>query len=84
MWWLRRHLGIPKSTFPKYEYNLAAAGRYIGIAATGPAIGVIVVWRHHVGIISGQSAAGWIVTAIIYEAKHDYSALPDRLGGWRR
>lgn len=63
MWWLRRHLGIPKSAFPAYAYNLAISGKYIGTPAVGPAIGVIVVWRNHVGIISGQSAAGWIVTS---------------------
>ena len=34
----------------------------VGSRAYGPAAGVIVVWRHHVGIITGQDARGrWIV-----------------------
>lgn len=61
MWWLRRELGIPKSAFRPGEYNLARAGRYIGMVAGGPAIGVIVVWWHHVGIITGRTAQGWLV-----------------------
>jgi len=61
MWWLRRHLGIPKSAFRPYEYNLARAGRYIGSSANGPAPGVIVVWWHHVGVITGGSPGHWIV-----------------------
>jgi hypothetical protein len=61
MWWLRRELGIPKSAFPPGEYNLARAGRFIGQPAHGPAIGVVVVWRHHIGIITGKTQAGWIV-----------------------
>lgn len=61
MWWLRRELGIPKSAFRPFEYNLARAGRYIGAPASGPAVGAIVVWRHHVGIITGRTATGWVV-----------------------
>ncbi len=61
MWWLRRELGIPKSAFRPDEYNLARAGRYIGEPAHGPAVGAIVVWRHHIGIITGRSGRGWIV-----------------------
>jgi len=61
MWWLRRHLGIPRSAFRPYEWNLARAGRYLGTPAHGPAIGAIVVWRHHVGIITGKSAGRWVI-----------------------
>ena len=61
MWWLRRELGISKSQFRPYEYNLARAGRYLGSPASGPAVGVIVVWAHHVGIITGRSNSGWII-----------------------
>lgn len=61
MWWLRRHLGISKEAFPKWGWNIAANGRYIGTAASGPAAGVVVVWRHHVGIITGGSPGHWIV-----------------------
>lgn len=60
-WWLRRELEIARSAFRPYEYNLARGFRYIGAAANGPAEGVIVVWRHHVGIITGRSAEGWRV-----------------------
>lgn len=60
-WWLRRELGIPRSAFPNGSYNLARAFRRIGTAASGPGINVIVVWWHHVGIITGRSADGWIV-----------------------
>lgn len=61
MWWLRRYLSIPKSAFPNYSYNLARAGRYIGSAASGPGVGVVVVWNHHIGIITGRTSSGWIV-----------------------
>lgn len=61
-WWLRRHLHIPRSAFPAYRYNLARAFRHIGVRARGPAEGVIVVWRHHVGLITGRTDDGrWIV-----------------------
>lgn len=60
-WWLRRNLGIPKSAFHPYEWNLARAFRYIGQRAAGPAVGVIVVWNHHVGVITGHNSDGWIV-----------------------
>lgn len=61
-WWLRRHLQIPISEFPKYQQNLARAFAKIGRAAGGPGIGVIVVWRGHVGIITGRAENGqWIV-----------------------
>lgn len=61
-WWLRRDMGIPRSAFRPGEYNLARAFRYIGSPAHGPAVGVIVVWRHHVGRITGRAHDGrWIV-----------------------
>ncbi len=62
-WWLRRHLSIPKSAFRPGEFNLAAAFRYIGHRVSGPAIDVIVVWPHHVGIITGHTDEGWVVTS---------------------
>lgn len=61
MWWLRRHLGIAKSAFPKWGWNIARNGKYIGSPASGPAPGVIVVWNHHVGIITGGSPDHWVV-----------------------
>jgi hypothetical protein len=34
----------------------------VGVNAGGPAIGAIVVWSHHVGVITGRTAGGeWIV-----------------------
>lgn len=32
-----------------------------GSNAGGPGVGVVVVWRHHVGIITGRDGNGWIV-----------------------
>ena len=52
-WWLRRHLGIPRSAFPAWKWNLARAFRYVGERASRLEAGVIVVWQHHVGIITG-------------------------------
>lgn len=60
-WWLRRYLKIPRSAFPPGAYNLARAFRFIGMPAQGPAPSVIVVWRHHVGIVTGRAASGWVL-----------------------
>lgn len=60
-WYLRRALGIPKTAFPRWGYNIAANFRFIGSPASGPAIGVIVVWRHHVGLITARTDRGWVV-----------------------
>ena len=49
-----RHGGGP-------EYNLAWNWTKYGSAGS-PQVGAIVVWRHHVGEITGQAANGqWIV-----------------------
>lgn len=43
------------------EYNLAWNWSRWG-SASGPQVGAVVVWRHHVGEITGQAANGqWIV-----------------------
>jgi len=43
------------------EYNLAANWRRFG-SSSNPQIGDVVVWPHHVGIITGRAANGqWIV-----------------------
>lgn len=55
-WWLGQHLGMPLR-----ELWLARNWAKVGTNAGGPAPGVIVVWRHHVGIITGHSSKGWIV-----------------------
>jgi hypothetical protein len=55
--YLSRHLG-------KSDRRLALAREWAkeGWNAGGPGIGVVVVWRHHVGIITGQTPDGqWIV-----------------------
>lgn len=54
-WWMRTQLGGGP------EYNLAANWRNYG-RASGPRVGAVVVWPHHVGMITGRSANGqWIV-----------------------
>jgi len=41
---------------------LAAEWAKEGSNAGGPGVGVIVVWRHHVGIITGQDSNGrWLI-----------------------
>lgn len=60
-WFLRRALGIPKTAFRPGDYNLAAGFAHVGVPAGGPGDGVIVVWRHHVGIITGRAAGQWVV-----------------------
>lgn len=55
-WYMRtRHGGGP-------EYNVARNWRKRGVALSGPQVGAIVVWNHHVGQITGQADNGkWIV-----------------------
>lgn len=55
-WWMRQHLGVSDRSG-----NLARWWARFGSNAHGPAIGALVVWRHHVGIITGRSSSGWIV-----------------------
>ncbi len=50
--------------FGKSDRRLALAREWAreGSNAGGPGIGVVVVWPHHVGVITGQSADGqWII-----------------------
>lgn len=55
-WWMRTQLGGGP------EFNLAANWRRWGSPVSGPQVGAVVVWPHHVGIITGQTAGGkWIV-----------------------
>lgn len=55
-WWLGQHLGM-------HARNLWLARNWAGIgrSAGGPRVGAVVVWRHHVGIITGQRGGQWIV-----------------------
>ncbi len=54
-WWLGQHLGMPLRSL-WLARNWASVG-----APAQPGPGVVVVWRHHVGIITGRTAAGWII-----------------------
>ena len=54
-WWMRTQLGGGPA------YNLAWNWRNYG-SPTTPHVGAVVVWRHHVGMITGQASNGqWIV-----------------------
>ena len=55
-WQMRLELGEDD---PKY--NLARNWAQWGHAAMGPAIGVVVVWPHHVGRIVGMEQGRWLV-----------------------
>ena len=54
-WWLGNHLGIANRNL-WLARNWASIGR-----KAQPGIGVVVVWRHHVGIITGRAGSSWIV-----------------------
>ena len=54
-WWMRTQLGGGP------EYNLAWNWSRWGSPGS-PQVGAVVVWRHHVGMITGQPSSGqWIV-----------------------
>ena len=54
-WWMRTQKGGGP------ELNLAANWRHWG-RPSGPRVGAVVVWSHHVGMITGRTAGGeWIV-----------------------
>jgi len=55
-WWMRHYLGVADRSF-----NLARNWTRYGSPAGGPSVGTIVVWRSHVGIITGRSGDGWII-----------------------
>ena len=55
-WWLGHQLGMPRRDL-WLARNWASVGRNAG----GPRIGAVVVWRHHVGIITGRAGAKWVV-----------------------
>ena len=54
-WWLGHHLGISNR-----DLWLARNWTSVGRKAQ-PGVGVVVVWRHHVGIITGRAGSQWIV-----------------------
>ena len=55
-WWMRHRLGVADTAG-----NVARWWARYGRNAGGPAAGTIVVWNHHVGIITGGSPGAWIV-----------------------
>lgn len=55
-WWLGRHLGMPHR-----ELWLARNWARVGSSAGGPRVGAVVVWPHHVGIITGRQNGLWVV-----------------------
>jgi hypothetical protein len=55
-WWLGQQLGMPRR-----DLWVARNWASVGSRAAEPAIGVVVVWRHHVGIITGRAGSQWIV-----------------------
>ena len=55
-WWMRTQLGGGP------EYNLARNWANRGRPLNGPRVGAVVVWSHHVGMITGRTENGqWIV-----------------------
>lgn len=46
---------------PQLGRNLARWWAGVGPRAYGPAVGTIVVWHSHVGIITGKTDLGWVV-----------------------
>lgn len=55
-WWMRHHLHVADK-----RGNQARWWAHYGIRAFGPRVGVLVVWPHHVGIITGRTGDGWVV-----------------------
>lgn len=55
-YWLRHHLGVPDR-----RLNLARNWVHYGSPAGGPAPGVIAVWPHHVGLVTGVPSPGKII-----------------------
>jgi len=54
-WWLGRQLGMANR-------NLWLARNWVSVGrGARPGVGVVVVWRHHVGIITGRAGSKWIV-----------------------
>lgn len=55
-WQMRQWFGVADRA-----YNLAAKWRSYGTAIAGPMVGAIVVWYHHVGVITGHTSTGWVI-----------------------
>ena len=46
---------------PRRDLWLARNWASVGSNAGRPGIGVVVVWRHHVGIITGRAGSKWVI-----------------------
>jgi hypothetical protein len=55
-WWLGQQLGVSDR-----KLWLARNWASVGTNAGQPDVGVVVVWRHHVGIITGRQGSGWVI-----------------------
>jgi hypothetical protein len=55
-WYLGQLLGMPAR-----HLWLARNWAKVGSHAGGPGVGVVVVWAHHVGIITGRHGSQWVV-----------------------
>ena len=55
-WWLGRQLGMARR-----DLWLARNWARVGHNAGRPGVGVVVVWSHHVGIITGRAGSKWVV-----------------------
>ena len=55
-WWLGHHLGMADRRL-WLARNWAQVGQNIG----KPQLGAVVVWRHHVGIITGRVGKQWVI-----------------------
>ena len=55
-WQMRKWLGVADRAF-----NVARRWARYGTNAHGPAVGALVVWPHHVGLITGRTATGFVV-----------------------
>src|SRR5262249_24541659 len=68
---------------------LASNWASVGHSAGGPGVGVVVVWRHHVGIITGRSGDGWVIKsgndghAVRERVRSIAGAIAFRRRGWR-
>lgn len=56
-WYMRQVKGVADP-----RYNLARNWAHWGVSAGGPGVGVVVVWPHHVGLITARGSHGfWVV-----------------------
>ena len=55
-WQMRQWLGVADRS-----YNLARKWAHYGSNAGSPAVGAIVVWPHHVGLITSRTDSGWVI-----------------------